>query len=253
MNPVARFRDRTVLITGAGSGIGRATAHRLASEGAAVFLVGKTGAKLEAVAGEVKKAGGKAGFETADLRKPEDCRRAVEAGAKWNGRLDAVVNGAGTFPSAPFPNLTDEDWQQAIESNLAAPMRVTRAAVPHLKKGGAIVNISSINAVIGDKLSACSHYSAAKAGLLGLTRQLAVELAPEIRVNAIVPGAVKTPMLDGWNEDPADMKAWLERFVPLNRIARPEEMAGVIAFLASDDASYLTGATIVADGGVAIV
>ncbi|MGD9744615.1 MAG: SDR family NAD(P)-dependent oxidoreductase, partial [Dongiaceae bacterium] len=115
------------------------------------------------------------------------------------------------------------------------------------------VNISSINAVIGDKLSACSHYSAAKAGLLGLTRQLAVELAPEIRVNAIVPGAVKTPMLDGWNEDPADMKAWLERFVPLNRIARPEEMAGVIAFLASDDASYLTGATIVADGGVAIV
>ncbi len=253
MSPVARFRDRTVLITGAGSGIGRATAHRLASEGAAVFLVGKTGAKLEAVAGEVKKAGGKAGFETADLRKPEDCRRAVEAGAKWNGRLDAVVNGAGTFPSAPFPNLTDEDWQQAIESNLAAPMRVTRAAVPHLKKGGAIVNISSINAVIGDKLSACSHYSAAKAGLLGLTRQLAVELAPEIRVNAIVPGAVKTPMLDGWNEDPADMKAWLERFVPLNRIARPEEMAGVIAFLASDDASYLTGATIVADGGVAIV
>jgi len=253
MNPVARFRDRTVLITGAGSGIGRATAHRLASEGAAVFLVGKTGAKLEAVAGEVKKAGGKAGFETADLRKPEDCRRAVEAGAKWNGRLDAVVNGAGTFPSAPFPNLTDEDWQQAIESNLAAPMRVTRAAVPHLKKGGAIVNISSINAVIGDKLSACSHYSAAKAGLLGLSRQLAVELAPEIRVNAIVPGAVKTPMLDGWNEDPADMKAWLERFVPLNRIARPEEMAGVIAFLASDDASYLTGATIVADGGVAIV
>lgn len=253
MSPVARFRDRTVLITGAGSGIGRATAHRLASEGAAVFLVGKTGAKLEAVAGEVKKAGGKAGFETADLRKPEDCRRAVEAGAKWNGRLDAVVNGAGTFPSAPFPNLTDEDWQQAIESNLAAPMRVTRAAVPHLKKGGAIVNISSINAVIGDKLSACSHYSAAKAGLLGLTRQLAVELAPEIRVNAIVPGAVKTPMLDGWNEDPADMKAWLERFVPLNRIARPEEMAGVIAFLASDDASYLTGATIIADGGVAIV
>ncbi|MGE3231968.1 MAG: SDR family NAD(P)-dependent oxidoreductase [Hyphomicrobium sp.] len=253
MSPVARFRDRTVLITGAGSGIGRATAHRLASEGAAVFLVGKTGSKLEAVAGEVKKAGGKAGFETADLRKPEDCRRAVEAGARWNGRLDAVVNGAGTFPSAPFPDLTDEDWQQAIESNLAAPMRVTRAAVPHLKKGGAVVNISSINAVIGDKLSACSHYSAAKAGLLGLTRQLAVELAPEIRVNAIVPGAVKTPMLDGWNEDPADMKAWLERFVPLNRIARPEEMAGVIAFLASDDASYLTGATIVADGGVAIV
>jgi len=253
MSPVARFRDRTVLITGAGSGIGRATAHRLASEGAAVFLVGKTGAKLEAVAGEVKKAGGKAAFETADLRKPEDCRRAVEAGAKWNGRLDAVVNGAGTFPSAPFPNLTDEDWQQAIESNLAAPMRVTRAAVPHLKKGGAVVNISSINAVIGDKLSACSHYSAAKAGLLGLTRQLAVELAPQIRVNAVVPGAVKTPMLDGWNEDPADMKAWLERFVPLNRIAQPEEMAGVIAFLASDDASYLTGATIVADGGVAIV
>lgn len=252
MSPLTRFRDRTVLITGAGSGIGRATAHRLASEGAAVFLVGKTESKLQAVAGEVKQAGGKAAFETADLRQPEACRRAVDAAAKWNGRLDAVVNGAGTFPSAPFPTLTDEDWHQAIESNLAAPMRVSRAAVPHLKKG-AIVNISSINAIIGDKLSACSHYSAAKAGLLGLTRQLAVELAPDIRVNAVVPGAVKTPMLEGWNEDPADMKAWLERFVPLNRIAQPEEMAGVIAFLASDDASYLTGATIVADGGVAVV
>jgi glucose 1-dehydrogenase len=106
---------------------------------------------------------------------------------------------------------------------------------------------------MGDKLSQCSHYSAAKAGLLGLTRQLAIELAPRIRVNAIVPGAVKTPMLEGWNEDPAEMDAWLKRFVPLERIARPEDIAGVAAFLASDDAAYVTGATIVADGGMHVV
>jgi NAD(P)-dependent dehydrogenase (short-subunit alcohol dehydrogenase family) len=252
MNPLVRFANRIALITGAGSGIGRATALRLAAEGASVFIVGKTDTKLRSVVKEVEHAGGNAAFATADLREPAACDQAVDAAANWRGSLDAVVNCAGTFPSSPFHQLSNDDWNQALESNLAAPMRVCRAAVRRMKKG-AIVNISSVNAIMGDKLSVCSHYSAAKAGLLGLTRQIAVELAPEIRVNAIVPGAVKTPMLEGWNEDPAQMSAWLERFVPLHRIAMPEEIAAVIAFLASDDASYLTGATIIADGGMAIV
>lgn len=249
---MVRFRDRTVLVTGGGSGIGRATALRLAGEGAAVFLVGRTRAKLERVADEVRAAGGKAAFEAADLRDDDACRRTVEGAAGLGGAIHAVVNCAGTFPSAPFPKLSDEAWHEAIENNLSGPMRMARAALPHFRRG-AIVFVSSINAIIGDKLSQCSHYSAAKAGLLGLTRQLAIELAPEIRVNAVIPGAVKTPMLDGWNEDPAEMAAWLKRFVPLDRIAQPEEIAATIAFLASDDASYVTGTTIVADGGMHVV
>jgi len=252
MAPMPRFRDRTVLVTGGGSGIGRATALRLAGEGASLFLVGRTRAKLERVFEEVRAAGAKVAFEAVDATEDAACRRAADAAARLGGALHAVVNCAGTFPSAPFPTLSDEDWRQAIENNLSGPMRVARAALPHMKRG-AIVFTSSTNAIIGDKLSQCSHYSAAKAGLLGLTRQLAIELAPAIRVNAVIPGAVKTPMLEGWNEDPAEMAAWLKRFVPLDRIAQPEEIAATIAFLASDDASYVTGATIVADGGMHVV
>lgn len=249
---MVRFSDRHALITGAGSGIGHATALRLAAEGAAIFLVGKTEDKLRSVVKEVEQAGGNAAFAAVDLREVSACDHAVEAAVSWRGPPHVVVNCAGTFPSAPFRELTNDEWNQAMESNLAAPMRICRAAVRHMTNG-AIVNVSSVNAIMGDELSLCSHYSAAKAGLLGLTRQIAVELAPAIRVNAILPGAVQTPMLEGWNEDPAEMSAWLERFVPLRRIATPEEIAAVIAFLASDDASYLTGATIAADGGMAIV
>lgn len=253
MATTARFRDRTIVVTGGGSGIGRATALRLAAEGAAVFLAGRTQAKLEQVASEVRAAGSKAAFDAGDLRDDAACRRVAEGAARLGGgAIHGVVNCAGTFPSAPFPQLSDRDWQDAIENNLSGPMRMARAALAHLKQG-AVVFVSSTNAIMGDKLSQCSHYSAAKAGLLGLTRQLAIELAPKIRVNAIVPGAVKTPMLEGWNEDPAEMNAWLKRFVPLERIARPEDIAGVVAFLASDDAAYVTGATIVADGGMHVV
>jgi NAD(P)-dependent dehydrogenase (short-subunit alcohol dehydrogenase family) len=244
---------RAVVITGGGSGIGRATALRLAAEGARVFLVGRRAEKLEQTAEAVAHAGGEAGSLAADLCEPGAANDVIEAALAWAGGLDILVNCAGSFPSAPFPELADEDWRDAIETNLAAPMRLSRAAVPALKTArGAIVNVSSINAVMGDALSQCSHYSAAKAGLLGLTRQLAVELAPEIRVNAVVPGAVDTPMLDGWNDNPADMTAWLERFVPLLRIATPDEIAAVIAFLGSGDAGYMTGASIPVDGGMTI-
>jgi NAD(P)-dependent dehydrogenase (short-subunit alcohol dehydrogenase family) len=106
---------------------------------------------------------------------------------------------------------------------------------------------------MGDAYSICSAYAAAKAGLLGLTRQIAAELAPDVRVNAVLPGPVATAMLEGWNEDPADMAAWLERYVPLRRVAKPEDIASVIAFLAGDGANYITGAAIPVDGGMTMV
>ena len=121
------------------------------------------------------------------------------------------------------------------------------------ENGGAIVNISSVNAVMGDKVSACSAYSAAKAGQLGLTMQFAAELAPGIRVNAVLPGPVDTEMLEGWLDDPDERAAWLERYIPLGRIGLADEIAGCVAFLVSRDGAYVTGAVIPVDGGMTLV
>ncbi len=254
MTAQRRMDGRAALISGGGTGIGRATAERLAAEGARVFVVGRRGAKLDETVALVASAGGEAASRALDLRDPGAAAEAVDAALAWAGQLDVLASCAGTFPSAPFPALGDAEWSDALEINLAAPMRLARAAVPAMATGGgAIVNVSSTNALMGDKLSECSHYSAAKAGLLGLTRQLAVELAPAIRVNAVIPGVTDTPMLEGWNDDPAEMAIWLERYVPLRRMGAAAEIAGVVTFLASDDAAYVTGAAIPADGGMLIV
>lgn len=250
-----RFEGKVALVTGGGSGIGRATAVRLAREGAAVAICGRRLDRLEETARLIEDADGRAAVTSLDLMEPRAAASAVAAAAGWGGRLDVVINAAGTFPSAPFPDaMSDSEWAAALEINLSAPMRICRAATPHLRtSGGVIVNVSSINAEIGDAVSACAHYAAAKAGLLALTRQLAAELAPAVRVVAVVPGAVDTPILDGWLDDPEERQAWLQRYVPLARIARPEEIGSVLAFLASDDASYLTGVAVMADGGMSIV
>jgi NAD(P)-dependent dehydrogenase (short-subunit alcohol dehydrogenase family) len=220
-----------------------------------VFVGGRREGALDGTVAAVEAAGGRAGRLAVDLRERDAATRLVEAAATWGGRLDAAIASAGTFPSAPFAELSDADWDDALAINLTAPMRVYRAAAPHLERnGGVVVSVSSINAYLGDLLSECAQYSAAKAGLIGLTRQLAVELAPKgIRAVGVAPGGVDTDMLEGWNEDPADMRAWLDRFVPLGRLAAPEEIASVIAFLVSDDASYLTGQVLLVDGGMAVV
>jgi meso-butanediol dehydrogenase/(S,S)-butanediol dehydrogenase/diacetyl reductase len=250
-----RFDGKIALVTGGGSGIGRATAIRLSQEGAGVTVCGRRLDRLEETVQLIEKDRGRAAAAPVDLREPGAAERAVAMAVDWGGRLDAVINAAGTFPSAPFPDaMSDREWADALEINLSAPMRICRAATAHLRAShGVIVNVSSINAEIGDAVSMCAHYSAAKAGLLALTRQLAAELAPAVRVVAVVPGAVDTPILEGWLEDPDERQEWLRRYVPLARIARPEEIGAVITFLASDDASYLTGVAVMADGGMSIV
>ena len=246
--------DKVALVTGGGSGIGEATAQRLAAEGARVFIVGRRQERLSAVIDRIRAGGGTADGCTVDLSTRTGGDAAVAAAVAWGGRLDILVNAAGTFPATPVDSLDDGDWEDALAINLGAVMRTSRAAARTMADGGGIIiNIASVNAIMGDKVSVCSAYSAAKSGQLGLTMQFAAELAPAIRVNAILPGPVDTPMLEGWLDDPEERRTWLERFVPLNRVGHPEEIAGAVAFLASDDGSYITGAILPVDGGMTVV
>ncbi len=246
--------DKVALVTGGGSGIGEATAQRLAAEGARVFIVGRRQERLSAVIDRIRAGGGTTDGCTVDLSTRTGGDEAVAAAVAWGGRLDILVNAAGTFPATPVDSLDDGDWEDALAINLGAVMRTSRAAARTMADGGGIIiNIASVNAIMGDKVSVCSAYSAAKSGQLGLTMQFAAELAPAIRVNAILPGPVDTPMLEGWLDDPEERRTWLERFVPLNRVGHPEEIAGAVAFLASDDGSYITGAILPVDGGMTVV
>lgn len=246
---------QVVLVSGASSGIGRATALRFARDGSEVFLTGRDERRLEGVAEQVAAEGGEAGFAVADLTGPGIATEVVEAAAGWGGQLDCVVNCAGRFFGAPFAEMTDADWGAAIDLSLNVPMRLFRAAVPHLEArgGGVLATVSSVNAHLGDALSMCSQHAAAKAGQEALVRQLAVELAPlGIRAVAVAPGAVDTPGIEGWADGPGEREAWLARYVPLGRIAQPEDIANVLAFLVSPAAGYITGQTIMVDGGMSI-
>jgi NAD(P)-dependent dehydrogenase (short-subunit alcohol dehydrogenase family) len=248
------LKGKVALITGGGSGIGRATAHRLAAEGAQVFLVGRRVDRIEGVVAEIGQTGGQAGCAPVDLATASCGETAVNAALAWRGKLDIVVNAAGTFPYTPVLEMADDAWDEALAINLSGVMRVCRAAARVMtKNGGAMVNISSTNAVMGDKVSSCSAYSAAKAGQLGLTRQMAAELAPAIRVNAVLPGPIDTEMLDGWLDDPKERADWMGRYIPLERLGLPEEIASVVAMLVSDDGAYITGAVIPVDGGMTLV
>ena len=250
-----RLEGRVALVTGGGSGIGRAAAVRLAEEGAAVAVVGRRPAPLAEVVATVEAAGGRACALPADLGEADACARVVEDAVAWGGRLDVVVNNAAAFDWQPLAQVSDDAWARLLDVNLGAPMRVVRSALDALgERGGAVVNVSSVSAMMGED-GGSAPYAAAKAGLEALTRQLAVELAPSgVRVVAVSPGSVRTPPAEAvWGGDLGAWQAWLDRFVPLRRVAEPEEIASVIAFLASDDASYLTGTVVIADGGLSIL
>lgn len=247
------FSNKNVLITGGNSGIGKSTALKLASLNANLFLVARRENLLEETCNQVRKSGKICNYLSIDLRKKDSAYEVLKCFKNDYGHIDVLINNAGTFPNTPFEKISDDEWENAIDINLSTHMRITRELMPLFSKDSSIVNISSINAVYGDKDSVCSSYSAAKAGLLGLTRQLAVELAPKIRVNAIVPGAVETPMIDGWLENKNERQEWLKRFVPMKRIAQPDEIADAIIFLSSNNSKYITGTTLYVDGGYSVV
>jgi 3-oxoacyl-[acyl-carrier protein] reductase len=243
------LEGRGVLITGGSSGIGLATARRFLEEGARVFITGLDAAEVEAALDELRPLGQAdgGGFDVTD---EADVDRLVQAAGDRLETIDVLINNAGVAFMRPFLELSTEDWDRMLDVNLRGQFLVAQRAARSMVdrgRGGAIVNMASTNALEGE--AGYTHYDASKGGVAMLTRTMAIELAPHgIRVNALCPGKIATPLQDG-AEDPEYVDRFLRERVPLGRAGTPDEVAAAYAFLASDDASYITGALLVIDGG----
>jgi NAD(P)-dependent dehydrogenase (short-subunit alcohol dehydrogenase family) len=245
-----RLEGRIALVTGSGSGLGRATARVLAEEGACVYVTDVNGAAAETVAGEIVQAGHSAQAIRADVSLGQDVTAMFRAVEKGHGRLDVLVNNAGLNVGGDFRHLSDADWARIREVNLDGVVRVARDGFPLLRASGhgSLINIASIMAHRG--LRPLTAYSATKGAVTALTRGLAVEYAPfGIRVNALCPGFIHTALTARALRNPAIEKALVES-TALKRLGQPEEIAKAALFLASDEASYVTGAELAVDGGM---
>jgi 3-oxoacyl-[acyl-carrier protein] reductase len=248
------MKQRTILITGAGIGIGRATALAFAAGGDHVVVTDVLEAEGKAVVGDIAARGGSAAFMTLDERSTAESDRVVGEVEAQRGAIDVIVANAGIAHRVPLADLTDQKWDETFEIDLKGMLRVIRPAVPAMKaKGGAIVCTSSIMGVAYG-WDEHVHYSAAKAGVVGLVRGLAVELARSgIRVNGIAPGYIRTAQLLSREHSlgPEGAEA-AGAFIPMGRIGEPDEIAEVIHFLASPAARYMTGQTVAVDGGLLV-
>ena len=250
-----RFQDKVVVITGAGSGIGRATALAFGREGAKVVAADLEAASAQATAGQIKAAGGDAESLQVDVSVAADVERMVTTTVERLGGLDVLVNNAGVFFQVPVAQVPEEQWDRLMSINLKGVYLGCKHVVPQMiRQGrGAIVNTASIAGLRG--FAGYGTYGAAKGGVVQLTKAFALEVARVgIRVNCVCPGIIETAMLD---QGVAEMGLDRSMFVqlagaahPMGRIGRPEEVAAAILFLASDDASFITGIALSVDGGL---
>lgn len=245
-----RFEGKSVLVTGAASGIGAATVARLAQEGARILACDIDATRLQ---GEVERLAA-AGFDVAahplDIADGASCHAAIAAAVARHGKLDVLCNIAGIMSSSHFTDVTDAEWQRALNINLTGAFFLCRAAVPHLLANkGNIVNVASIAGVVG--FPGCAAYSASKGALLALSKTLAVEYAGRgLRVNAVCPGYVDTPMTQGFTPLEGGDKAMRGRLMPLTPYgAQPVDIAAAVAYLAADEARFVTGTALIIDGG----
>jgi NAD(P)-dependent dehydrogenase (short-subunit alcohol dehydrogenase family) len=251
-----RLKNKVAVVTGGAMGIGKAAAVAMAKEGAQVVVADIADQHGQTTVEEIMQAGGEAFFQHADVGVTADVERLVQAAVARYGKLDILVNNTGVAIGGSVVEMSEEDWQRVININLTGIWRGMKFALPHMIQNGSgsIINLSSVQSLVG--FAGWSGYAASKGGVNGLTQQAAVEYARyNIRINAIAPGTILTPMNERIFETVGDPQKLIETWNalhPLGRFGQPREVADVIVFLASDEASFITGEIIRVDGGLVV-